>query len=101
MVIINEQKKQAYRQKIEAQIMELKAKKQMLQANAKESEADMRVEYQKRLDDLQDQFTKLEGQLKQLSNTAEDSWDEIQAGIDKSMVDLRNSIENAAKKIKV
>jgi archaellum component FlaC len=100
MLNINEQSKQAYRQKIQAQIKELKGQKQVLQAKVEKSSADMRIAYQKRMDDLQDQFDELEGRFNQLSNAAEDSWGEIRTGIEKSLEDLRNAVDNAAKKIK-
>jgi hypothetical protein len=96
---VNEQTKEAYRQKVEAQLDELKAQRKLFEAKLAKSGADVRLEFEKRMVDWQRQFNTLEGKLSQLSNTAEDSWNEIQLGIDKSLADLRNAVENAAKKI--
>jgi hypothetical protein len=99
MLNLNEQTMNAYREKIKAQVKEMKAKMLMLEAEAEKSSADMRVEYQKYLDDLKSRFKDIEMRLDRFSNSAEDAWDEIQNGIDKSMSELRNSLDKATKHI--
>lgn len=97
MLNINENTLDAYRQKVRAQIKEMKAKMQMLEARAEKSNADIRIKYQKNMNDWKSRFNEVETKLEKLSDSAEKSWDEIQTGIDTSMKDLRKSIESAAK----
>ncbi|MGB7875754.1 MAG: hypothetical protein WBL25_15345 [Anaerolineales bacterium] len=97
MLNLNETTIDAYKQKIRAQVKEMKAKMQLLEANAEKSGADMRMEFQKNQDDLQSRFKDIEMRLDRFSNSAKDSWDEIRSGIDKSMSELRESFEEATK----
>jgi hypothetical protein len=96
---LNEQTLAAYQDKVRAHIKEMKAKMTMLEAEAEKSSADMRIKYQKNLDDLKSRFKDIEMRLDRFSNSAEDSWDEIRSGIDKSMSELRNMLKKATKHI--
>jgi ElaB/YqjD/DUF883 family membrane-anchored ribosome-binding protein len=77
----------------------MKAKMTMLEAEAEKSSADTRIKYQKRLDDLKSRFKDIEMGLDRFSDSAEDAWDEIRSGIDKSMSELRNALDEATKHI--
>ena len=95
MLNLNEKTLEAYRQKIRAQIKEMKAKMQMLEAGAEKTSAEMRIKYQKNLNDWRSRFTDVEMRLEKLSNSAESSWEEIQSGIDTAIKELKSSIDNA------
>ena len=97
MLHLNEQTLDAYKQKVEAQVKEMKAKMKLIEARSQNSRADMRIQYQKKTDDLKARFKDIEVRLNRFSNSAEDSWDEVRSGIDKSMEELRNAVEVATK----
>jgi uncharacterized protein YukE len=97
MLHINEKTMDAYQQKIRAQIKEMKAKMQMLEAGAEKSSADMRIKYQQELSNWKSRFKDIEKELDKLSNSAESAWDDVRSSIDTSMKDLRDSIENFTK----
>ena len=97
MLNLNEKTIEAYQQKIKAQVKEMRAKMQMLEAGAEKSSADMRIKYQKNLDDLKARFKDIEMRLERLSNAGEDAWSDIQSGIDKSMSELRSAFESATR----
>lgn len=97
MLHINEKTMDAYQQKIRAQIKEMKAKMQMLEAGAEKSSADMRIKYQQELSNWKSRFKDIEKELDKLSNSAESAWDDVRSSIDTSMKDLRDSIENVTK----
>ena len=99
MLNINESTLDAYKQKVRAQLKEMKAKMQMLETRAEKSNADIRIKYQKNISDWKSRFKDIEMKLDKLSDSAEKSWDEIRSGIDTTMEDLRKSIENATKQI--
>jgi hypothetical protein len=99
MLNLNEQTLAAYQDKVRAQVKEMKAKMTMLEAEAEKSSADMRIKYQKNLGDLKSRFKDIEMRLDRFSNSAEDSWDKIRLGIDKSMSELRNALNKATKHI--
>lgn len=97
MLNLNETTIDAYKQKIEAEVKEMKARMKLAQANAEKSSADMRMKFQKNQDDLESRLKDIEMRLDRFSNSAEDSWDEIRSGIEKSMDELRDSFKNATK----
>lgn len=97
MFNLNERTIEAYQEKIRAQVKEMKAKMRILEANAEKSKADMRIKYQKNLDDSKARFKDIEMRLDRLSNSGEDAWNDIQSGIDKSMSELRSAVEKATK----
>ncbi len=99
MLNLNEKTMNAYQEKIEAQIKGMKAKMSMLEAEAEKSSADMRIKYQKYLDDLKSRFKDIEMRMDRFSNSAEDAWDEIRIGLDKSMSELRDSLDKATRQI--
>jgi ElaB/YqjD/DUF883 family membrane-anchored ribosome-binding protein len=99
MLNVNEKTLDAYKQKVRAQIKEMRAKMQMLEAGAEKNSANMRIKYQKNMSDWKSRFKDIEMKLDKLSDSAEKSWDEIRSGIDTTMEDLRKSIENATKQI--
>jgi len=99
MLNLNEKTMNAYQERIKAQIKGMKAKMSMLEAEAEKSSADMRIKYQKNLDDLKSRFKDIEMRLDRFSNSAEDAWDEIRIGLDKSMSELRDSLDKATQQI--
>lgn len=97
MLNINENTIDAYKQKTRAQIKEMKARMQIFEANAERASADMRIKYHKNLDDWKSRFEDVEMKLDNLSDSAENTWDEIRSDIDTAMDELRGAIENAKK----
>jgi len=97
MLNINENTMDAYKQKARAQIKEMKAKMQVFEAQAEKAGADMRVKYEKNLNDWKSRFDDIDMRLNKLSDSSKDAWEEIRTGIDKTMEELNNAIDNAKK----
>jgi len=97
MLNVNENTIEAYTQKTRAQIKEMKAKMQIFEASAEKAGADMRIKYQKNLDEWKSRFDDVENKLSELSNSAGDAWDDIRSSIDTAMNELSDSIETAKK----
>ena len=95
MLNINENTMDAYKQKARAQIKEMKAKMQVFEAQAEKAGADMRVKYEKNLNDWKSRFDNIDMKLNKLSDSSEGAWDEIRTGIDNTMEELGNAIDNA------
>jgi len=100
MLNINEKTVDAYKQKARAQIKEMQAKMQILEASAEKAGADMQIKYQKKLDDWKSRFNDIEMKLDKLSNSSEDAWDGIRDGIDSAMSELGDSLNNAKEQLK-
>lgn len=100
MLNLNEQTLAVYQQKIRAQLKEMKAKMQMFEASAEQAGADMRIEYQKKLDEWKSRLNNIEMQLDKLSDSARDNWDDIQSGIEETMNELHDTLESTTKQFK-
>lgn len=100
MLNINEQTIAAYQQKMRAQIKEMKARMQMLEAGAENAGADMRIRYQKNLSDWKSRFEEIETKLNRLSESSEGTWEEIRTGIDNAVKELQASIHSAVERLK-
>ncbi len=97
MLNLNENTLTAYKDKIKAQVKEMKAKMILLEAEAEKVSADARIDYQKSVNVLKTQFKDIEMRLNRFSSASEDSWEEIRKGIDRSMSELRTALANATK----
>lgn len=95
MLKMNEQTVDAYRQKVRAQIKEMKAKMQMIEAGSQKASADMRIKYQKNLKDWRARLDELDKKLDKLSDSSQKAWEDLRSGIDKTMSELRSSIEGS------
>lgn len=100
MLNINENTTEAYKQKARAQIKEMKAKMQIFEASVEKAGADMKINYQKNLDDWKARFQEIEMKLDGLAGSTGDAWNEIRSGIDASMNELQDAIENAKEHLK-
>ena len=94
MFNINENTMEAYQQKAKAHLKEMKAKMQIIEANAEKAGADMKIKYQKNLDDWKSRFSDIETRLDKLSETTGDAWKNVRSGIDAAMDELGKAIDN-------
>ena len=99
MLKTNEETMDAYKQKARAYLKEMKARMQIVEAHAEKAGADMKIKYQKNIDDWKSRFSDIETRLDKLSDSTGDAWKDIRSGIDSAMNELNNTIENAKKQV--
>jgi len=95
MLNINENTIDAYKQKTRAKIKEMKAKMQILEASAEKAGADMRIKYQKNLEEWKSRFDEVEMRLNELSSSTGNAWDDMRSDIDAAVNELSDAIESA------
>jgi len=100
MLNINENTIDAYKQKARAQLKEMKARMQIFETSVEKAGADMKINYQKNLDDWKSRFEEIEMKLDGLADSTGDAWNDIRSGIDASMNELQDAIENAKNRLK-
>lgn len=69
--------KQAYKQKAEAELREWDAKAELLKAKGNNLMADAKLEFEKQLQNLQDNKKEFTAYVDQLTDKAEDTWDDV------------------------
>lgn len=92
--------REAYREKLEAQMREWSAKIDLLKAKADQAEAEAKIEYSKRIEDLRQRKEALQAQLAELKNAGDAAWEEIKSGVEKASAELKSAVESAAAKFK-
>ena len=92
--------KDAYKQKIEAELELAQAKLAEFKAQAKSSAADARIKYSKQVDELEQKINTTKGKLKELGEASDDAWEQLKVGVESAWGSLSAAIRNAAAKFK-
>jgi cob(I)alamin adenosyltransferase len=93
-------KKEAYKQKIEAELELAQAKLAEFKAQAKISTADARIKSAKQVDELEQMIGVTKAKLKELGEASEDAWEQLKDGVESAWGALSAAIRNAAAKFK-
>jgi cob(I)alamin adenosyltransferase len=93
-------KKEAYKQKIEAELELAQAKLAEFKAQAKISTADARIKSAKQVDELEQMIGVTKAKLKELGEASEDAWEQLKDGVESAWGALSVAIRNAAAKFK-
>ena len=92
--------KEAYKQKIEAELELAQAKLSEFKAQAKSSAADARIKYAKQVDELEQKVDATRVKLKELGDASDDAWEQLKVGVEAAWRALSAAIRNAAAKFK-
>lgn len=87
--------KQAYQDKMDAELREWQAKIDLLKVKAEKAEASQKLKYQEEIDALQTKKQQLQEKIKALRTTSEDAWSEVKSGVDKAWNDLKSAVDRA------
>jgi uncharacterized protein YoxC len=69
--------KQAYQQKVDAEIREWETQAELLKAKGNNLAADARLEFEKQMQKLQENKAEISAYVDKMSDKAEDAWDEV------------------------
>jgi gas vesicle protein len=92
--------KEAYKQKIEAELELAQAKLAEFKAQAKISTADARIKHAKLVDEIEQRVGATKTKLKELGEASEDAWEQLKDGVESAWGSLSTAIRNAAARFK-
>ena len=92
--------KEAYEQKLQAQLDEWSAEIAKLKAKADGAEADAQLEYYKKIEELRSMQETSANKLTELKDAGDDAWEDLKAGIDSAWDSLGNALKSAASRFK-
>lgn len=92
--------REAYKQKVEAELDLAQAQLDQMKAQAKISSADAAIEFSKEIDDLETNVGNTKDKLKDLSATDDTAWNDFKEGADHAWNALKTSVGNAAARLK-
>ncbi|MDQ1325405.1 MAG: hypothetical protein QG564_529 [Campylobacterota bacterium] len=92
--------KEAYEQKLQAQLDEWGAEIDKLKAKADSAEADVQLKYYKQIEQLQSMKDTAVDKLIELKDTGDDAWEDLKAGIENAWDSLGSVLNSFASKFK-
>lgn len=95
-----QKKREAYQDKLKAQLDEWQGEIDKLKARAEEAEAEAKIEYQKQIDQLKTLQDESWNYLEKLRNASERHWDEIKAETELKWTKMNNAFKAAFDKFK-
>ena len=93
-------KKDAYKQKIEAELEAVKAKLVEYKAEAKIAAADVRIEYTQHVDELEKMADTINIKLKELEIAGEDKWESLKETLESTWNKFSTAVHETAEKFK-
>ncbi len=94
------QNKQAYIDKMDAQIRQWQAEVDKLKAKAKEAKASAEIEGGHKIEDLKTRMESVQANLDALRQKGEDTWSDMKARVDSAAAELSNGIEKFRSRLK-
>lgn len=92
--------KDAYKQKMEAQLKEWDAQINLLEAKMENAGADIRVKRARQLDELRAKQRAASEKMKELGKASGAAWEQVKITADKIWDDLKAGVEDAHSKFK-
>jgi chromosome segregation ATPase len=93
-------KKEAYQEKLHAQLDEWSAKIDVLKAKAAKAEAATKADYQETIEDLQEKRQAAKDKLEELGAAGDDAWQDMKEGIEAAWSSLGAAIKSASSRFK-
>lgn len=89
------EKRDAYVQKLKARLDEWNAEIDRLAAKADQAEAESRIEYENRMEDLRAKRKDVEDKMTELQQAGESAWKDLKQGLENSWEILKRSFARA------
>ena len=89
------EKQKAYLAKYQARLEQWEAELKKRKAKAAEMAADLRIEYAKQTDDLEQKAVKVRARMTQLQQAGEDAWEVMRKAFEAAWEDLHSGWEKA------
>lgn len=88
-------KKQAYEERLRAELDEWTAKIDVLKAKADKAEAGAKIKYYETIEELQAKQTLAKDKLRRLHEASDDAWEDLKKGIQSAWSDLGDAVRSA------
>ena len=92
--------KEAYQEKMDAQLKTWGAEIERLKAKAAMAKTDVKVEYEKQLNELRVKHGDAHSKLEELKRSSTAAWEELKTSSEMAFDDIREGLKTAAAKFK-
>jgi hypothetical protein len=87
--------REAYKQKLQAELEGAEAKIAQLRAAAKSRSADAQLDFNRRVAQLEDKLAAAKARLGELGSATDDAWEQMKAGAESAWQSLTESMRDA------
>ena len=87
--------KEAYRQSAEAKLKEWNARMDLLKAKAEQADAEARIEYSRRIQELEIKGSEVRDMLDRMKTGSGNAWRDLKSGVEEAIVDLKRAVDRA------
>src|SRR6056297_2268571 len=87
--------KEAYQQKLRAKLDEWQANIDKLNAQARQAQADARIDYEKQREQLRAQRDEMASQLEKLQKSQTEAFSALKSGVDKAWDEMSDAMQRA------
>jgi chromosome segregation ATPase len=88
-------RKEAYIEKLEAQLREWSSKIDELKARADKAKTDVKLEYEEKIGELRARQETVRNKLQELKDSSGEAWEGIRDGLEKAWDELKNAVSGA------
>ena len=92
--------KQAFQQKLEAQLKEWDTKLNELKAKAQAAKNEIRADYEKQIEILSGKRESVQAKMTELRQRTEYAWEDLKGGTEKAWEDMREALDRIATRFK-
>ncbi len=85
--------KEAYQQKLEAQIKEWDVKLEQLRAKAQMASAELRIQYENELEDLARRRKSMQKMFEESGHHSEAAWQDVKDGAEKARLEMARAMD--------
>lgn len=94
------EKKNTYREKIQAQIKEWESMIEVLQERAEKATAAAKIEIKAAAEKLDSEKNDLQKRLTEMMSSGGEAWENFKEGIEKAVTEMKTAIDKAMRKFK-
>ncbi len=98
--MIDDDKRKAYQERLDAQFKEWNAQISLLKARADKTRAEAKGEYYKIIEALQKKVDDARPKLQELKTASDEAWEDLKSGAEKAWAEVKTAIDAAASKFK-
>jgi hypothetical protein len=98
--MMDQNKRKAYEEKLDAQLKEWNAQITLLRAKADKATAEAKVEYYKMIEALQFKQDIVKTKLQELKSAGDEAWEDLKAGAEKAWAEVKTALDSAISKFK-
>jgi len=92
--------KESYQKKLQAQLDEWSADIDKLKAKADKAEADTKLEFHQKVEELKEKRAAANAKLTELKAASDDAWEDLKTGAESAWLSLGESVKSATSRFK-